>query len=412
MASDVRVRIAPSPTGPLHIGTARTALFNYLFARHVGGTFLLRLEDTDVARSTAAFEKDILDGLHWLGITWDEGPGVAGMEEAEPGLRTVLELANVDRPLGLPDLVEDRVLGNDVAALAAPRGIAGHLPADPGPAVAKLDHLGSPHIVDPVQARGALAQLAQVNAALAARLTAQAITPKLKWLAEQEPDVIRNAWLVLSSHNYFVFRLTDVTRRYLETLATVEAEPGASQLRRASGGDPEAIRAVAQASPQWNAVMRTTCVPTGLDGGHAENALPQTAGARVNCRILPDQTPEEVEAALRRAVADDKVEITLVRAHGASPMSPVREDVLAATTKLTSAFWPGVVTLPYLVMGGTDGRMLRHAGIPTYGVQGIFYDAADIRFHGRDERVGVREFYEAQEFLYRLVRELAQPASP
>ena len=74
----VRNRIAPSPTGPLHIGTARTALFNYLHARHVGGTFILRLEDTDVARSTLEFERDILDGLHWLGLTWDEGPEVAG----------------------------------------------------------------------------------------------------------------------------------------------------------------------------------------------------------------------------------------------------------------------------------------------------------------------------------------------
>jgi nondiscriminating glutamyl-tRNA synthetase len=84
MPSDIRVRIAPSPTGPLHIGTARTALFNYLFARRAGGTFILRLEDTDVARSTAAFEKDILDGLHWLGISWDEGPGVAGGGETGP----------------------------------------------------------------------------------------------------------------------------------------------------------------------------------------------------------------------------------------------------------------------------------------------------------------------------------------
>ncbi len=84
MSADTRVRIAPSPTGPLHIGTARTALFNYLFARHVGGTFVLRLEDTDVARSTVGYEKDILDGLHWLGIAWDEGPGVAGVEEAGP----------------------------------------------------------------------------------------------------------------------------------------------------------------------------------------------------------------------------------------------------------------------------------------------------------------------------------------
>ena len=80
----IRVRIAPSPTGPLHIGTARTALFNFLFARHVGGTFLLRLEDTDVARSTIEHERDILDGLHWLGITWDEGPDVAGGGDVGP----------------------------------------------------------------------------------------------------------------------------------------------------------------------------------------------------------------------------------------------------------------------------------------------------------------------------------------
>ena len=79
-----RVRIAPSPTGPLHIGTARTALFNYLFARRTGGTFVLRLEDTDVARNTEAFERDILDGLHWLGLDWDEGPAVAGRDEAGP----------------------------------------------------------------------------------------------------------------------------------------------------------------------------------------------------------------------------------------------------------------------------------------------------------------------------------------
>jgi glutamyl-tRNA synthetase len=84
MTTDVRVRMAPSPTGPLHIGTARTALFNFLFARHAGGTFILRLEDTDVARSDIAYEKDILDGLHWLGIAWDEGPAVAGEEARGP----------------------------------------------------------------------------------------------------------------------------------------------------------------------------------------------------------------------------------------------------------------------------------------------------------------------------------------
>jgi acetylornithine deacetylase/succinyl-diaminopimelate desuccinylase-like protein len=154
--------------------------------------------------------------------------------------------------------------------------------------------------------------------------------------------------------------------------------------------------------------MRTTCVPTGLDGGHAENALPQTAGARVNCRILPDTTPEQVLEALRKAVGDEKVAVTLEKSNGASPMSPMRDDVFAAARRLTTEFWPEVVTAPFMVMGGTDGRMLRQAGIPTYGVQGIFYDAADIRFHGRDERVGVRELYEAQEFLYRLVKDLVQ----
>ena len=205
----------------------------------------------------------------------------------------------------------------------------------------------------------------------------------------------------------FPFRLNDVTRKYLETLAGLEGGPLASSLRLASAGGAEAMRAVAKASPQWNAVMRTTCVATGLDGGHAENALPQTAGARVNCRILPDETPEQVEAVLRRTVADDQVAVSIARAHGASPMSPLRDDVVAVTRSLTSTFWPGVVTLPYMVMGGTDGRMLRKAGIPTYGVQGIFYDAGDIRFHGRDERVGVREFYEGQEFLYRLVKDLS-----
>ena len=84
MTTDIRVRMAPSPTGPLHIGTARTALFNFLFARHVGGTFVVRLEDTDVARSTVAYERDILDGLHWLGLTWDEGPAAAGVEARGP----------------------------------------------------------------------------------------------------------------------------------------------------------------------------------------------------------------------------------------------------------------------------------------------------------------------------------------
>jgi nondiscriminating glutamyl-tRNA synthetase len=107
--TDVRVRIAPSPTGPLHIGTARTALFNYLYARHHGGTFVLRLEDTDVARSSTAYEQDILDGLHWLGLTWDEGPGVAG-EAARGPYGPYRQMERLDRYRAAADrlLAEDR----------------------------------------------------------------------------------------------------------------------------------------------------------------------------------------------------------------------------------------------------------------------------------------------------------------
>jgi glutamyl/glutaminyl-tRNA synthetase len=111
--TDPRARIAPSPTGPLHIGTARTALFNYLFARHTGGTFILRLEDTDQARGSIVHEKDILDGLHWLGLQWDEGPEVAGEAARGP-------FAPYRQMLRLPLYAEaaERLLAADKAARA------------------------------------------------------------------------------------------------------------------------------------------------------------------------------------------------------------------------------------------------------------------------------------------------------
>jgi glutamyl-tRNA synthetase len=106
----IRVRIAPSPTGPLHIGTARTALFNFLYARHVGGTFIFRLEDTDIARNTAENEADIIGGLHWLGITWDEGPDVAGGADIGPfGPYRQMQRGVSHREAA------DRLLANDLA---------------------------------------------------------------------------------------------------------------------------------------------------------------------------------------------------------------------------------------------------------------------------------------------------------
>jgi acetylornithine deacetylase/succinyl-diaminopimelate desuccinylase-like protein len=170
------------------------------------------------------------------------------------------------------------------------------------------------------------------------------------------------------------------------------------------------MQKVAAASPEWNATLRTTCVATQLEGGHAMNALPQLAAATVNCRVLPEDSQDYVLASLKKVVNDDQVAINPVLPVSAGPASPMRPDVLAAVTETTQKIWPGVQTLPIMVAGATDGRFLRVAGIPTYGVQGFFYDRNDIRFHGRDERLGVQSFYEGQLFLYDLVKTLSQPA--
>ena len=136
------------------------------------------------------------------------------------------------------------------------------------------------------------------------------------------------------------------------------------------------------------------------------NALPQLAAASVNCRVLPEDSADYVLATLKKVVNDDQVTITQISEVTAGPASPMRPDVLAAVSSTTQKLWPGVQTVPIMVMGATDGRYLRAAGIPTYGVQGFFFDRNDIRFHGRDERMAVQSFYEGQTFLYELVKAL------
>ena len=153
--------------------------------------------------------------------------------------------------------------------------------------------------------------------------------------------------------------------------------------------------------------MRTTCVATRLEGGHADNALPQTVVATVNCRILPDHKAEDVADTLRKVVADDQVEVKFKAPPAPGPPSPIRKDVMAAVERVTSELFTGVLVVPTMVTGATDGKYLRGAGIPTYGVSGIFFDMDDIRWHGRDERVGVQDLYDGREFLYRLVKVLS-----
>jgi acetylornithine deacetylase/succinyl-diaminopimelate desuccinylase-like protein len=151
-------------------------------------------------------------------------------------------------------------------------------------------------------------------------------------------------------------------------------------------------------------------VATQLEGGHAVNALPQLAAATVNCRVLPEDSADYVLATLKKVVGDEQVSITRLSDLSAGPASPLRADVLAAVRSSTEKIWPGVPTIPIMVMGATDGRYLRVAGIPTYGVQGFFFDRNDIRFHGRDERMAVESFYEGQSFLYDLVKTLSRSA--
>jgi acetylornithine deacetylase/succinyl-diaminopimelate desuccinylase-like protein len=209
----------------------------------------------------------------------------------------------------------------------------------------------------------------------------------------------------------FPLKTNEVTAAYFEQMAKIESGAMKEDLSRVAGGSEEAMGKVAAASPAWNATLRTTCVATQLEGGHAINALPQLAAANVNCRVLPEDSAEYVEATLKKIVGDAQVSITRLSDLTAGPASPMRPDVLAAVRSSTEKIWPGVPTIPIMVMGATDGRYLRAAGIPTYGVQGFFFDRNDIRFHGRDERIAVASFYEGQSFLYELVKTLSAPAN-
>jgi len=160
----------------------------------------------------------------------------------------------------------------------------------------------------------------------------------------------------------------------------------------------------------YNALMRTTCVATQVAAGHAPNALPQRATANVNCRIVPGESAEDVQATLVRTLADPKIQVQLKptpNPAGTNPPSPLTPQVMKPIEELTREMWSGLLTLPLMGAGATDSRYFRAAGIPMYGVSGIFGDINDVRAHGRDERVGVKELYDGQEFLYRLVKRYA-----
>ena len=204
----------------------------------------------------------------------------------------------------------------------------------------------------------------------------------------------------------FPLEPNDVTRAYFRAMANIEKGAISGDLSALAAGDSAATDRVARASTGWNATLRTTCVATELEGGHAKNALPQLAAANVNCRVLPEDAVDYVTSTLRGVFADTAVTMRIEGTPERGPASPLRADLMSAVSAVTTSLWPGVPTVPMMVMGATDGLYLRAAGIPTYGIQGFFYDRDDIRFHGRDERLKVQSFYEGQTFLYELVKRL------
>jgi acetylornithine deacetylase/succinyl-diaminopimelate desuccinylase-like protein len=211
--------------------------------------------------------------------------------------------------------------------------------------------------------------------------------------------------------------INEITRNYFAHSATLTTGQLSADLRGVAKEppDPEALKRLS-ANPYYNSLLRTTCVATMLSGGHAPNALPQTARANVNCRIFPGEAPEHIRKTLEHVVGDVKVSITVVpekTADGklipivAVPPSPLLPEVVTSMKQTLETMWPGVPVVPTMSTGASDGKFLRIAGIPTYGISCMFFDMDDNRSHGKDERVGVQDFYDGVEFGYRFMKVLS-----
>ena len=203
----------------------------------------------------------------------------------------------------------------------------------------------------------------------------------------------------------FPVATTATTRASFEKFAALESGSARDdQLAVAkSPPDLDAAERLSQ-TVRLNAQLRTTCVATLISGGHAENALPQRAKATVQCRMMPGDTAENVQSALTKIIDDPKISITLDAPPVLSPESPPTRQIMDKAGKIVHSMWPGVPIIPTMASGFSDGRQTRTAGIPTYDLSGLWADVGDNRAHGRDERIGVREFDESVEYTYRLLK--------
>jgi len=205
----------------------------------------------------------------------------------------------------------------------------------------------------------------------------------------------------------FPIELNSTTRAHFEHQAAMATPDVAADIRAILAEPPSADAAerIWSLNPGWNGMLRTTCVATMIEGGHAENALPQRAKTNVNCRILPGTTIETVQEQLRRLVADDGIRISLHGDRGiTAPVPPLTPRVLEPARRVAAQIWPGVPLVPTLTPGATDGRLLNAAGIPTYGLSGLFHDAEGSRAHGLNERIRVKSLLDGRRFLHEVVK--------
>ena len=210
----------------------------------------------------------------------------------------------------------------------------------------------------------------------------------------------------------FPVQFTDASRAYFAGMAQIQADRGNRDVADAMNafvkdpGNAQAIAFVSSKDPGWNATLRTTCVATLLDGGHATNALPQRAGANINCRIFPGVSGASVRQKLEEIVADPAVKVIAPNEpHGSAVAPPpLTPRILGPVQELTKQFWPGVPVIPILQPGATDGAVLNAIGIPTYGIAPIFVGADLGNMHGLNEYVGVQSLLEGRAFLYRLIK--------
>ena len=207
----------------------------------------------------------------------------------------------------------------------------------------------------------------------------------------------------------FPVSLNETTRGYFERTAALESPATGADFRAVIGSDRAKAEEAAKRlslSAYFNALLRTTCVATRLEGGHANNALPQTAAANVNCRMLPQNSLQNVQDTLKRVLADNRIVVSVVGEAIPAPASAINPAIVGKLQSLSTKLYGSIPVVPVMDTGASDGKYLRIAGIPTYGVPGVFEDVDDVRAHGKDERIGVKDFYDGVDFYYEFIKSL------